>query len=258
MGIRYCMHCGMPVPRRADFCPECGSSLKEPAPKDYPQQAVPAASPERPEPAGRTRRRNQRTNKAVLYAAAGLTAVCGIIAFFILNVGEKMQYARSRHQENLMEAERAEKKHPEISIPDISIPEIAFPDIQLPEPPAAAFAVESYEIETGLTGETVLYVNLSYTNNAENRECFLTNFKISVQQAGEACRQIACDPARENHITDQVQPDETARISAAFIIQAEQETTVSVAAFLGEGNYLEEIIVPHSDGTVSAGGSTGN
>ncbi|MBR4201809.1 MAG: zinc ribbon domain-containing protein [Oscillospiraceae bacterium] len=253
MGIRYCMHCGMPVSRKAVFCPECGASLKEAAPRKESDSAAPRDALKKPAPEGRVNRRKRKANKIAWLFAAGMTAAVCIAAFFILDAGEKIKYARSRRQENIMDAQRSATDHPRIRIPEISIPDISIPDIQIPEPPAAAFAVEGYETETNLKGDTVLYVSIRYTNEAEDEECFLTNFQISVQQEGARCKQTAGDPAKENHLTDLVQPDETVLISAAFIIQAEKEATVSVGAFFGKDNYLEQTVLPHSDGTVSAG-----
>lgn len=240
MGIRYCMHCGMPVPQKAVFCPKCGAPMKIRAPHKSRQKAA--------------QRSKSSPAKTALYLAAGLTGAVCAAAFFILHGGEKIEQAKSRHRENMLNAERNTTEPPsEFSIPDISLPEISLPEIHLPQPPAAAFSLESYAVGSNPAGETVLYVDISYTNKAEDEKCFLTNFKISVRQDGTACRQTAGKPAAENHLTDHVQPDETALISEAFLIQADREATVSVTAFLGEDNYLEETILPHADGTVSAG-----
>lgn len=241
MGVRYCMYCGMPIPRKAKICPECGNSLKAAAPKP--------ASP-RIAPAGRSDRRKHTPNKKASLAAVSLIAVTCAAFIIILNAGKKIENARSRHRENVMDAERKET-HLKIDMPEFSMPDISIPDLQLPEPPAAEFAVESYAVETDLMGNTVLYVNISYTNKAETQECFMTNFHITVQQDGGTCRQTAGDPTRENHLTDSVQPDETALISEAFIIEPEKKTTVSLRAFFGADNYLEEIVLPHEDGTVT-------
>ena len=242
MGVRYCMYCGMPVPRKAKICPECGNSLKAAAPK-------PAAP--RIDPADRMRRRKQHTpNKKAALTAVSLLAVTCTAVIIILNAGSKIENARSRHRENMMDAQRKET-HLKIDMPEFSMPDISIPDLKLPEPPEAEFAVESYAVETDLMGNTVLYVNINYTNKAETKECFLSNFRVTVQQDGGTCRQTAGDPEKENHLLDSVEPDETALISEAFIIEPEKKTTVSLSAFFGEGNYLEEIVLPHADGTVT-------
>ena len=131
------------------------------------------------------------------------------------------------------------------------MPEIYIPEIHMPEPPAASFSVESYDIETNQNGETVLYVNVSYTNDAEDKQCFMTNFKISVQQEGEDCKQTALRPDMENNMFDHVQPDETSLISRAFIIDDEKEALVSVDALFSNVNYVKETVLPTTDGTVS-------
>ena len=252
MGSRYCMHCGMPVPRRARICPECGSPLKMSAPPNAPDPTNPRIFPEQMKPADKTHRKKHTSNKSAIVFAVGFIAIFSAAAFFIMRAGKNIENARSRHRENMMDAQRkATTTRPEIKIPEFSMPEISIPDIKLPEPPAAAFSVDSYAVEKNLLGETVLYVNLNYTNKAENKECFLKSFKISVQQDGEACKQTAGDPTRENHLLEHVPPDETVLISEAFIISTEKETNVSVTAFFSEGSCLEETILPHADGTVS-------
>ena len=94
-------------------------------------------------------------------------------------------------------------------------------------------------------------MNVNYTNKAENPKCFMTVFQIAVQQEGMLCQMTAGDPERENHVLDQVPPNETVLISEAFLIDTEKETTVSVSAYFGEDNYLEETILPHTDGTIT-------
>ena len=249
MGIRYCLHCGMPVPRRAKICPECGTSLNVPVPHNTPEPTVPRSSPVKPKRANQTHRSKQ--NKNARPFAAVVIAVCCAIAFFILNAGDKIENARSRHRENMMDAERNTTTRPASGISEFSMPDFSFPDIQLPKPPPAAFTAESYEVKTNPAGETVLYVNINYTNLAEEKELFLTNFRISVQQNGEECTQTAGDFTPENHLIKQVQPDETVLISAAFLISAEQETTISVCEIFGEKSYLGDTILPHADGTVT-------
>lgn len=244
MKNRYCINCGMPVPRKAKICPECGCSLKLPVPP------LDKLQPDSPHP---KRRSKPKINRKALFYAVGLILVFSVLVFLTPTVVTKIQFARSRHQENMLDEQRASTTtRPEFSIPEISMPEIAIPDIRLPEPPPAAFALESYEIKTNPEGETVLYVNVSYTNIAEDKQCFMINYKISVQQEGAECKITAGDPAKDNHLLDQLQPDETAVISEAFIIQAEKETTVSVSAYLGGEKYVKETMIPHTDGTVSA------
>ena len=244
MENRYCMHCGMPIPRKAKICPECGTVLSRSAMRNDPQP---------PQKNQRIRGGKQTANKLGLFLVIGFFGVFCAALFFIANIAGKIKNANSRHREAEYETQHtaSSQARPEISIPEISMPEISFPDIHFPEPPAAAFAVESYEIETNLMGETVLYVNISYTNKAEDQQSFFTNFRISVQQDGNACMQTAGNPAKENHLMEQIQPDETALVSEAFIISTEKETAVSVSAFLGGETYLEETVLPHADGTVS-------
>ena len=247
MKMQYCMHCGMPVPRRAKICPECGNTMKQSAP----QTIVPRFSPEKPGAAGRTHRGTQSVNKSALVVStvAVVVAVAAISVF--MTVADNLKDARSRHRENRTEQQRGTAGHPEISIPEISIPEISVPDLHLPEPPAAEFAAESYEVKTNPAGDTVLYVNLSYTNKAEEQKRFLTNFRISVQQEGELCRQTVGNPENGNGLMSPVQPEETALISEAFIIQAEKEATVSVNALFGKEVIWEETVFPQADGAVS-------
>lgn len=250
MGIRYCMYCGMVISRKANICPECGNSLKLSAPKIKPQTTEKLLDLNKLLPKNRLHRRKQ--NNIALCFAVGLLAVSCGSAFFIMDVSGKIKRARSRHLENMMDEQRdTTTPHHEIKIPEMSMPVIEIPDIQIPTAPAAAFAVESYAVETNHMGETVLYVNINYTNKAETEECFLTNFLISVHQEGAVCRLTAGDPAKAQHLTERVQPDETVSVSEAFIIQADKEATVSVASFLGYETYLEETVFPHSDGTVS-------
>ena len=237
MKEHYCINCGARIPRRAKICQECGFSMNLSAPNME----------------SRLRGTKHLTLILTAIAFAFLIALSAGV-YFIFRAAGEIRNARSRHRENVMDEERSaqEKSHPEFSMPEISMPEIVIPEIHFPEPPAAAFAPESYEIETDLTGETVLYVNIRYTNKAEEAHCFLTNFKITVQQDGEICRQTAGDPTRENHLLEDVQPDETVLISEAFVIGTEKETSVSVNAFFSGNKYLEETIIPHADGTVSA------
>ena len=249
MGIRYCMHCGMPVPRRAKICPECGRSLKMRAPQNAPE---PRVLPERPAAKGRTPRGKQPADKKASCFALGLIALLCTAALIIINAGDRIENARSRRREKKTDTQHnTATTRREIKIPEIIMPDITIPDIQLPQPPAAEFSAESYTVETNLLGETVLYVNINYTNKAETPECFLTSFQISVQQDDKACLMTAGNPAQENHLMDQVQPDETALISEAFIISPEKEAAVSVNAYFSDDTYLEQSILPHADGTVS-------
>ena len=248
MKTRHCQHCGMPIPRRAKICPECGTSQKHSVP---PTSAAPRFAQEQPGQAGRAHRGQQAANQkgcCCLIAFIVLFIAAGVI---ILTVTDKIERARSRHREKSTDVQHGTTVRPEIKIPEMSMPEISIPDIKLPEPPAAEFAVDSYTVGTNLFGETVLYVNVNYTNKAETPECFLTCFQISVQQDDEMCIMTAGNPAQENHLMDQVQPDETALISEAFIISAEKEAAVSVNAFFSDDTYLEQTILPHADGTVS-------
>lgn len=254
MNTRYCMYCGMPIPRRADICPECGNSLKFPIPQNHARRySQENTNQRRTKQAGRNLNKKQVSGKNAALIGLGVVAVFFASVFGIMRTARMIENARSRHRENEMDAQRQEKEraHPHISIPDLSMPDFSFPDIQLPEPPQAEFAVTGYEIQTDPAGKTVLYVNVSYTNKSEKEQCFLVNYKISVEQDGENCRQTAVDPNRENHLTDLIQPDETAQITEAFFISTEKETNVTLTAYLGGEPYLVEAIIPRADGTVA-------
>ena len=246
MEEHYCINCGMPIPRKTRICPECGASQILIVPRKNTQQSVPYQ-----------RYKPRSTRRAAVITGLCFAAVAFFVGFVVIlfaaDVPDRIKRAHSRHLENQMDAERMEKEkaHPKISIPEISMPEIHIPEIHLPEPPAAEFAAESYTVETNLAGQTVLYVNISYTNRDGKAQCFLTGYRISVQQDGEACRQTAGNPKRENHLMSLVQPEETALVSEAFVISAEKETTVSVSAYFGGETYLEETVIPHADGSVT-------
>ncbi len=251
MGIRYCIHCGMPIPRKVKVCPECGTSQIISAPRnDLRSIEMPQFSQKKAvrRPDRGTRRGQQKPNRFALLLIAGFLAVFCITVFFVVKASDEIKNARSRHRENMLDSQRT--RRPVISIPDISMPDISFPDIRLPEPPPATFAAAGYETETDLTGEMFLNVNIYYTNIAEERQCFLTNFRISVQQEGKACRQTV-STAKENRLMGYVQPDETALISEAFFVTPEKEATVTVSALFGADIYLEETVLPHADGTVT-------
>lgn len=255
MKTRYCMYCGMPIPHNAKICPECGSSLnitplnrRREKKQNYNKQPTVKKVRSNPDEL-------QRARKIALRIGLIFPFVFFAAVFCFIRAARMIENARSRHRENQMDAERIEKekRHPHISIPDFSMPDFSFPDIQLPEPPPAEFSVEGYELGTNLTGETVLLVNVSYTNKAETAQCFLMHYRISVQQNGEECPQTAVDPQRENHLVDLVEPDETVQITEAFLISTETEAAVSLRAFFDKNPYLEETVVPHDDGTVTAG-----
>jgi uncharacterized Zn finger protein (UPF0148 family) len=249
------MYCGMPIPRKVKICPECGANQDLSAQKDPQPYVMPQLSREQINPQRQVRKmlsKQQTDRRALVVVAVFFIAFLTMLftAFFVTKMTEN---ARSRHREDQIDEQRREKErtHPQISLPDFSMPDFSFPEIRLPEPPPADFAFAGYAVETNLRGETVLYVDVDYTNLADTQECFLTGFHITVEQEGESCRQTAGDPARENHLLGYVQPDETALVSEAFVIDAEKETTVSVVAFLGGEIYLEETVIPHADGTVS-------
>ena len=256
MGIHYCMYCGMPIPRKARICPECGASQELPPPQSETQEPQPRLAEETkrtPQQRQRSRRRRKTNNMIAVCFVIGMTVIFGAVLFLVFDAAEGIRRARSRHQENQMDAQGSSKPTiREFSMPEISMPEISIPEIHLPEPPAAEFTVESYQTETNLLGETVLYVNLNYKNTDETAKCFLTSFRISVEQEGTSCRLTAGDPTKENHIASEVQPDETVTVTEAFLISPEKETAVSVHAYFGAEPYLEDTILPHADGTVSA------
>ena len=251
MGIRYCIHCGMPIPRKVKVCPECGTSqiVSEPR-NDLRSIEMPRFSQKKAvrRPERRTRRGGQKPKRSALLMTAGILAVFCVAVFFVLKASKEARNARSRQRENMLDSQRTRRR--EISIPDISMPDISFPDIRLPEAPPAAFAPAGYETGTDLMGETFLNVNIYYTNIAEERQCFLTNFRISVQQEGEACRQTVSD-VKENRLMGYVQPDETALVSEAFLVTPEKEATVTVSALFSDDICLEETVLPHADGTVT-------
>lgn len=248
MGNRYCENCGLPVPRKAKICPECRASLNRADVQNGPCQSVPPQFSDEQHTEHRINDKKQPNNKIAIFTAIVSIVLFGILIF---NVPHKIKNAISRHRENMMVEQNTETTRPKISIPEISMPEIYIPEIHMPEPPAASFSVESYDIETNQNGETVLYVNVSYTNDAEDKQCFMTNFKISVQQEGEDCKQTALRLDMENHMFDHVQPDETSLISRAFIIDDEKEALVSVDALFSNVNYVKETVLPNTDGTVS-------
>lgn len=258
METRYCMYCGMPIPRKAKICPECGANQDLSAQKDPQPYVMPQLSREQINPQRQVRKMlsKQQTDRRALVVVAVFFIAFLTMLFTAFFVTKMTKNARSRHRENQIDEQRREKErtHPQISLPDFSMPDFSLPEFHLPEPPPADFAFAGYAVETNLRGETVLYVDVDYTNLAETQECFLTGFHITVAQEGEACKQTAGNPARENHLLEYVQPDETALVSEAFVIDAEKETTVSVVAYLGGEIYLEETVIPHADGTVSVCG----
>ena len=219
--MKYCPHCNAPIHKHTRLCPDCGRPLHGSGSREQ------------------TGSSNSQKNSAGRKGCAVLVIVLVAFIFIVLTVfrfiiGTVKEQSR-RHERRGDDEQSYSENVPEIittfTIPtpwDPDSPPTATTPVQ---EPTTSVSVQQYDITKNPFGETVLTVDLLFSNEGDTPVSFFTKYRAQAFQNGVECRVTFADAESAQKETLNVQPGSSLTVPQSFVLNDDSEISFVVSNF---------------------------